>query len=993
MKKPFLVRTTILAVSLVLQLGFFPLQSRGAAGDVDLSFDPGLGVNGPVNAVAVQPDGKVIIGGQFTTVKGLLRTNIARLNTDGSGDATFNASTAHSLVSSLALQSDGKMIVVGQFVETVCDEFDCYYYYDLLVARLNANGSLDSSFNPARGASDPYGVSSVALQPDGKVLVGGAFSTMNGTNSGGIARLNANGTLDPSFNSGAGMGGYQVWVSDIVVQSDGKVIIGGNFDSFDGTNRNGIARLNSNGSLDGGFNPGAELMFFEGYPYARVESLAKQSDGKLLVGGYFTNANGNSILRFNADGTLDSSFNSGTGANGIVFSLAVQSDGRVLLGGSFNAINGTVRNRIARLNANGSVDSSFNPGTGVNADVIAMVVQSDGKAVIGGAFTTVNDTNRNRVARLNVDGSLDGSFYPGRGLEYSISKIALQSDGKVLIGGVFTFVNGTNQYGSDRLNADGSFDHTFVSGTNFNPDLAALNQTDDCPAGYNCYRSTEVNALVVQPDGKVLMGGDFLTIACDPFEGFCDYIYQFFLARFNSDGSRDNSFATIGGQTYNSQTVRALAVQPDGKILFAGNGVFRLNANGTSDSSFNAGYVSSVNSILVQLGGKVLIGTSYGIVRLNSDGSRDACFNPAIESVYSLVQQPDGRILVGGSFSTVNGVNRNGVARINENGSLDTSFDPGTGADGVVRAIALQPDGNVLIGGDFITVDGVTRHYVARLFGGSSAQPRLRVFSTPNNAVTVAWPSSSAGFTLQQNTNVATPTWISVATIPSTVGAENHVSVSASAGQRFFRLFSTATNTPPPPSPPPAAPELTASFGDASVSLRWAAFSEATSHHLQRATNYNGPYTTIAYPSTTNYTDTTVVNGRTYYYIVSTIYPCGESLNSVPVGGTPYVTPTIHVQSITMSFVPHGSRFYTRAVVNVVDNTGTPYNGATVTGNFTGSISDPRRTGVTGGNGKATITSSPTIKNGTVTFTVTGVAAGIGYNPAANVVTSATISR
>jgi hypothetical protein len=390
----------------------------------------------------------------------------------------------------------------------------------------------------------------------------------------------------------------------------------------------------------------------------------------------------------------------------------------------------------------------------------------------------------------------------------------------------------------------------------------------------------------------------------------------------------------------------------------------------------------------------VLVGTSSGLARLNTDGSRDPCFNPSINgyNVDSLLVQPDGRVLVGGSFSTVNGVSRNGISRLNINGSLDTSFDPGSGANGVV-AIALQPDGNVLIGGSFLTVNGMTRPYVARLFGGSSG-PRLRLFSSNSNAVVVAWQSPSTGFTLQQSTDLASPNWVNVAVTPTTVGLENQVTLSPPATSRFFRLFSISTNTPPPLAPPAPAPILTAVAGEGIVALSWTSLPGVTVHHLQRATNYDGPFTTIASPSVASYNDTTVVNNSTYFYRVSVTYPCGESANSTPISATPHYLSTVHVQSIIMSFVAQGARYHTRAVVKVVDNTGTPFNGATVTGNFTGSINNAGRTGITAANGEAIITSSSTIKNGTVTFTVTGITTGtFNYNPGANMVSSATISR
>jgi uncharacterized delta-60 repeat protein len=983
MKKLPLIRRIIIASILLLQLSTLCFRSRGAAGDVDLSFDPGSGVNGTVNHVVVQPDGKVIIGGGFTTVKGLARAGIARLNADGSGDNSFNAGVA---ADAIALQPDGKLLVASQFLQTYCDDSGCYYFTALLVTRLYADGSPDTNFFASIDslyADGRANIESMVVQSDGKVIIGGHFYIVNGTNMAtGIARLNSNGTLDNSFAAAAldDLASFYGGVFSVALQSDGKVLVGGLFGTGNG---NSIARLNSNGSLDNSFNPGTGAI-------GTVYSVVVQSDGKVLIGGDFTMVNGtnrNQLARLNANGSLDSSFNPNTGAGGYplrVNSVALQSDGKVLAGGLFD--NGT-NNSIARLNADGSLDGSFNPGTGANQSVNSVALLSDGKVIIGGSFTMVNGTNRNRIARLNADGSLDGGFYPGRGLESPVSSLELQPDGKVLIGGGL------------RLNADGSSDNSYVfvpnTNTSFNPDIAVPG-TD-----YSVGRCS-----AVQPDGKVLIGGyTVTTLAIDEFNNHY-YSLGYFVTRVNSDGSRDTNFnIPVGGYSSGwgipgpwSTGVGLLVLQPGGKVLMGGTfGIARLNANGTVDSSFNPGFGGSVYSMLLQPDGRVLVGSSAGLAWLNSDGSRDPCFNPTINNSYSypfvVVLQSDGRVLVGGSFSTVNGVSRNGIARLNSNGSLDSSFDPGTGADAAVRAIALQPDGNVLIAGDFLTVNGVLRPYVARLFGDSSG-PRLRLFSSTNNAVVVAWPSSSAGFTLQQNTNFSTPNWVNVATAPTTVGSENQVAISSPSGQRFFRLASIVTTPSQPPSPPAPAPQLTATAGDAQVSLSWTTLSGATDHHLQRATNYNGPYTTIAHPSTANYTDTTVVNGTTYYYIVSVVYPCGESANSFPVGVTPYVTPTVHVQSIAMSWVPQGSHYYARAVVKVVDNTGATFNGATVTGNFTGAINNAGRIGVTAASGNAIIISSSSIKNGTVTFTVGDVATGtLGYNSSANTVNSATITR
>ena len=805
MKKLFSTRTIILAGSLLLQLSPLCFQSRGAAGDVDLSFDPGLGVNGPVNAVAVQADGKVIIGGRFTTIRGFARTNLARLNADGSGDPTFNPGKMFDAVDSLALQPDGRVLVGSQFVYTECyEDWGCENYYGSILTRLHPNGIADASFSNATvNAGSPYGFTVLTLQPDGKILAGGYFSGANGTNRNGIVRLNANGTLDASFNPGTGIGGHQPWVFAIAVQSDGKLIVGGIFDTFNGISRNGIVRLNPDGSVDGGFNPGTGLSGED----SRVASISLQPDGKILVGGYFTSANSSCIARFNTNGTPDNSFNPGSGAAGIVSALAVQPDGGVILGGSFNAVNGTNRNRIARLNADGSLDNSFNPGTGIDAGVGSLVLHSNGKVIVGGTFTTVNGTNRLRVARLNSDGSLDGSFDPGQGLERAVSALALQPDGKVLIGGALTFINGTNRYGRDRLNLDGSVDSSFVS-SSFNPDLAALIPTEDCPPGFPdpCVTITVPECSLVQTNGKVLVGGYVLGRE-SYFDGDVTY-YRYFIARFHADGSRDTSFEpAVGDRRYwETETVRALAVQPDGKVVIGGifysikgtnrPGIARLNANGSLDHSFVPGTGAvGLNAIAVQPDGKVLLGSYYSswngtnVMRLNADGSLDSSFkaNTGAYGVNAIVVQPDGRVLIAGGFQLVNGTNRNRIARLDSDGSLDLGFDPGIGADGIVRCLAVQPDGNILIGGDFTTVNGVVHPYVARLHGDSVA-PSLHI-ARSNGLAIVSWPATGLNFQLQENTDLSiSNSWSPVAQPAVTNAGRISTTVPASVGRKFFRL-------------------------------------------------------------------------------------------------------------------------------------------------------------------------------------------------------------
>jgi uncharacterized delta-60 repeat protein len=352
---------------------------------LDLTFNPGTGANGIIWTTAIQSDGKIIIGGEFTSYNGTARNHIARINADGSLDASFNPGTgANERVRTIAIQSDGK-IIIGGFFTSYNGTASNY------ITRLNADGSLDATFNPGTGANNFVNTSDI--QSDGKIIIGGDFISYNGTTRNRIARLNADGSLDASFNSEAGTNST-VWTT--AIQSDGKIIIGGQFTSYFVTARNRIARLNADGSIDASFNPGTGTNW-------TVYSTAIQSDGKIIIGGFFASYNGtaiNHIARINADGSLDASFNPGTGVNGNVWTTAIQSDGKIIIGGQFTSYYGTTRNRIAILNTDGSLDVSFNPGTGANDPILTSSIQSDGKIIIGGGFTSYNGTTRNRIARI-----------------------------------------------------------------------------------------------------------------------------------------------------------------------------------------------------------------------------------------------------------------------------------------------------------------------------------------------------------------------------------------------------------------------------------------------------------------------------------------------------------------------------------------------------------------------------------------------------------------
>lgn len=318
-------------------------------------------------------------------------------------------------------------------------------------------------------------VRTVVVQTDGKIIIGGEFTQVAGTPRNRIARLNADGTLDTGFDPNASGLVYK-----IVLQADGKILVGGEFATIGGQTRNGLARLNADGTVDS-FNPNPNSFGDPTYIFA----IAVQTDGKILIGGFFYDVDAVSrfnLARVNADGTLDATFTAET--DGQVFAIALQADGKILLGGYFATIGGQPRNRLARLNADGTLDTAFSAD--VDGGVLVIALQADGKILVGGQFSTIGGQPRTTLARLNIDGTVD-SFNPGG--DTGIFAIVVQPDGKILIGGDFaTIIGGESRTNIARLNPDGTAD-------SFDPNA-----------------DTTVFAIAPQTDGKILIGGNFTTL-------------------------------------------------------------------------------------------------------------------------------------------------------------------------------------------------------------------------------------------------------------------------------------------------------------------------------------------------------------------------------------------------------------------------------------------------------------------------------------------------
>jgi uncharacterized delta-60 repeat protein len=694
------------------------LESNGAP---DPTFGSAPFAAGLVETVGIEADGDIITGGTALT-------GIRRLLSNGTIDNAFNtAENPPDTIHALVLQSDGRIVAAGE---------DSRY---AIVRRFQTNGPVDPSFIVMQW---DFGIiHCLARQTDGRWLIGGQFDTALEARRHGIARINVNGGLDDSFDPGSGANSR---VMAIVQQPDGRILLAGQFTRINGVLRNRIARLLPNGTLDPSFNPG---------PGAdnNIMAVALQPDGRILIGGIFDSVNGvprGSIARLNSDGSLDPGFDTRVGADGSVRAIVALPSGQVLIGGAFQNINGVPRPGIARLRGGGPTamgpaivagptnltvtsgadvtfmvvasgapaptyqwqldgvnipgatswiltvanvrttnsgvytvvvrnpfgtvsaqavltvnrapryagapDIGFSVGSGPNDRVHAIVLEPSGKIIIGGAFTHVNGIPQGGIARLHRSGAVDSSFDAGTGANGTVYAIARQNDGALILGGNFTSINGSLRVGLGKLHPDGSLDTNFTTGAGPGP----------------------VFALALQSDGKVLVGGAFGGVGTVP---------QSAIARLLSDGSPD---ATFLSPFRPGATVYAIGFQQDGRAIVGG---FLYSTDGLSQNR---------------------------LARLQPGGMHDADFISGLASagpVHTLRVLEDDGILFGGNFIAFHPGEYNRIGRVTTNGRPDLTFNPGSGANNAVRALALQTNGIAVIGGAFEVFDGRPLTRLARL--------------------------------------------------------------------------------------------------------------------------------------------------------------------------------------------------------------------------------------------------------------------------------------
>jgi uncharacterized delta-60 repeat protein len=719
-------------------------------GTLDLSFNIAENsANAGLRALNIydiveQPDGKILVGGRFTSFDGKPANGLLRLNADFSVDQSFQIDESNSgEVLDIELMQDGRILIGGSF-QAYGGSSRNY------IARLLPNGLLDETFDTV--GSFNGAVQTIVVQPDGKIAVGGRFNFFESTSVSYAARLNADGSLDPSFNA---QGLFNSRVKSILLQN-GKYIVAGWFTQCRGTASGYIVRLNADGSCDPTFSVGSGANNV-------IETITYDRQGRILVGGTFTTFNGitaNRLTRLQADGTIDEPFQTSTLLNGEIYRMEVLADDSIIIVGGFNVYNGALVDFMARIDNNGTLDPFDNIGKGSTNKVFSMDVLANGNIAVGGEFYHFDGENANRLALLDSDGALVKSLQHQTGANNTVYALTLLPDGKMLVGGRFSHYNGSFVGKLTKLNQDGSRDNTFSIGEGFDDDVYGITvQTDGkilVAGGFTTYNTESHRRLVrllpngsldpafqigtgfnlpvyetiAQPDGKILVAGFFTSFNGQPTGR---------IIRLNADGSRDNSF-NIG--TGFDNYARVLHRLTDGRILVGGAftayqnqpfaRIVRLLADGSVDPSFNpgAGFDSEVRRIIEMGDGKLVIGgyfntfnnlTRRGIVRLLPDGAIDNSFEVGTGfsgQVLELQSDSRERIVVVGSMTQYNGKSLANIARIQPDGSLDTEYFSGSSVGGSVHVIAIQPDDNVIFGGGFDRVGTHYRANIAKLLAG-----------------------------------------------------------------------------------------------------------------------------------------------------------------------------------------------------------------------------------------------------------------------------------
>ncbi|MBK9495694.1 MAG: delta-60 repeat domain-containing protein [Xanthomonadales bacterium] len=634
----------------------------------------------------------------------------------------------------------------------------CIWLSMLANAPLQAQSALDGFAPTVSGGS----VLAVARQADGKILLGGDFNAVDGVSGRAIARLHPDGRVDSSFHSPLTQGA----VNELLVDENGDILLGGSGivaldEAAPGAivtlSVGALARLDSSGDLDGSFLP---------IPTGTVHALLSRNGVNYLVGGEFSAVAGQPRLNLDLihESGVSNPFAISTQANGTVFALDELPDGRVLVGGSFTQLGGQTAQRIGRLLSSGARDTSFSAS--VDGTVLDILTTNDGNSVIAGSFLTVNGVSRSHIARLSPEGVLDGDFQVA--LDQQVFALAALADGRVIAGGDFS--------------------------GGFTPRIMAINTLGQLSTFPPSGASQSVRALLTLPDDSVLVGGKFASLGGVTRSG---------IGRVEAHGQLDTTF----GPVHDGSVITAAVHMPDRHWLVAGDFVVfdglprqnlaRVDSRGRVTIPVFGASNPNLNGVPLAMaaladGRAVIAGdftSAYGqgagnLIRVNADLSgRDSFAQFPAQTdgpIRALAVQADGKILLGGDFTQVNGVSRLGIARLNASGTLDSAFNANMAAGSSVRALAVSAAGEIFVGGSFTTVGGIARNHLVKLntTGGVDA-----IFNpAPNARVDTLLLAPDGGVWVGgEFTSIVSTSRVRVARITGTGGLDSSFNANLSA--------------------------------------------------------------------------------------------------------------------------------------------------------------------------------------------------------------------
>ncbi|HQZ95310.1 MAG TPA: hypothetical protein PLP21_03275 [Pyrinomonadaceae bacterium] len=654
-----------------------------ASGNIDQTFNSGIGANADIGQVEVLADGKILIAGGFTQYNGSPVKYIARLNADGSLDTSFNDGAGpNGGVSYFDVDPNGRILIVGGF--TAFDGVS-----RTKIARLEASGDLDASFVMTQQIVSG-GLEAVKALSDGKVMVGGSFN-------GGLIRLQANGAFDPSFIVSINGPVH------VIRQTPAGVIAGGDFTAVSLNYRPGLVRFVGNTVDPSFFAPRAK----------QIRDITVLSDGRMLVCGELRDAEGHAypMARLSSAGTEDQSylgvFSFPNGAQ--AWSVAIGPDGNAVFGGLMNEmgrIDSAAPTAVIKIDPSGDRILSFLTRTAaISSGALSLFNLADGRMMSwGGGFYW-----RPRLARLSHEGIPDIQFAP---VVDNFAAVSLNPDGSGIVAGTRSRSQGPFPF--RQVSTDGTVsDLLFASGT------------------YSSSATGNVLELARQADGKLIAVGDFDTI---------NGVTRRDIVRLNIDGSVDQSFST----NIVSLDITKVIVSPQGRIFIAVRpqaninwaAVYELDQNGAVvwqcrvDPVVLGAYITNLtllsdgNLLVSGRLGKVNNVDAPQIARIKPNGEVDQTFIPPnlgspFSTINSVLQLIDGRVMIGGEFPSIDGIQTANLGRLLPNGNVDPTFiatvTGSTNPSGIpVISMVQQESGKLIVSGNFTAVNGSVKRGIVR---------------------------------------------------------------------------------------------------------------------------------------------------------------------------------------------------------------------------------------------------------------------------------------